>query len=151
MTEPEPESEPVSDRPTMAPFLGALAIIVLIVIGIALANSFGGDGPAPEQDVSRAIVGQNDALQRQSYTGFRDYTCRAEQGSEADFLARQRDSVAKSGERYVDGVRNVRIDGDRAAAEATYHFDKTPDATSVSELTVAREDGTWKVCSPASR
>jgi hypothetical protein len=135
----------------MAPFLGALAIIVLIVIGIAVANSFGGDGPAPEQDVSRAIVGQNDALQRQSYTGFRDYTCRAEQGSEADFLARQRDSVAKSGERYVDGVRNVRIDGDRAMVEATYHFDKTPDATFVSELTVAREDGTWKVCSPASR
>ena len=146
MTEPEPES----DRPTMAPFLGALAIIVLIVCGIAVVNSFGSDGPTPEQDVNRAIVGQNDALQRQSYAAFRDFTCRAEQGSEADFLARQRDSVAKNGERYVDGVRNVRIDGDRAVAAVTYHFDKTPDTTSGAELTVAREDGTWKVCSPGS-
>jgi hypothetical protein len=134
----------------MAPFLGALAIIVLIVIGIALANAFGGAGTAPEQDVSRAVVGQNDALQRQSYADFRDFTCRAQQGSEADFLARQRDSVAKNGERYVDGVRSVRVDGDRAIAEVAYHFDKTPDTTSGAKLTIAHEDGTWKVCSPGS-
>ena len=46
---------------------------------------------------------------------------------EADFLARQRDSVAKNGERYVDDVKDVRIDGDRATATVTYHFDKTAD------------------------
>ncbi|MDT5067430.1 MAG: hypothetical protein QOK02_3585 [Mycobacterium sp.] len=148
MTEPEPEPE--ADRPTIAPFLGALAIVVLIVIGIAVANSFGGDGSTPEQDVSRAVVGQNDALQRQNYPAFRDFTCRAQQGSESDFLDRQRDSVAKNGERYVDGVREVRIDGDGAVAKVTYHFAKTPDATSGADLTLAREDGAWKVCSPAS-
>lgn len=146
MTEPEPEA----DRPTIAPFLGALVVVVLIVIGIVVANSFGDDGPTPEQDVSRAIVGQNDAMQRQSFSGFRDFTCHAEQGTESDFLARQRDSVAKNGERYVDGVREVRIDGDTAVAKVTYHFGNTPDATSGAELTVAHEDGTWKVCSPAS-
>ena len=148
MTEPVPEHPPV--RPTIAPFVGALVIVVLIVIGIVVANSFSGDGPTTEQDVSRAVVGQNDAMQRQSFSGFREFTCRAQQGTEADFLARQRDSVAKNGERYVDGVRNVRIDGDQAAADATYHFDKTPDTTSVTELAIVREDGTWKVCSPAS-
>ena len=148
MTEPVPEHPPV--RPTIAPFVGALVIVALIVIGIVVANSFSGDGPTPEQDVSRAVVGQNDAMQRQSFSGFREFTCRAQQGTEADFLARQRDSVAKNGERYVDGVRNVRIDGDQAAADATYHFDKTPDTTSVTELAIVREDGTWKVCSPAS-
>lgn len=148
MTEPVPEHPPV--RPTVAPFLGALALVVLIVIGIAVANSFDGDGPTPEQDVSRAIVGQNDAMQRQSFSGFRDFTCRAEQGSESDFLAHQRDSVAKNGERYVDGVREVRIDGDKAVAKVTYHFDKTPDATSGADLTVTREDNAWKVCSPGS-
>lgn len=148
MTEPVPEHPP--DRPTIAPFIGALVIVVLIVIGIVVANSFNGDGPTPEQDVSRAVVGQNDAMQRQNFSGFRDFTCRAQQGTEADFLARQRDSVAKNGERYVDGVRSVRIDGDQAAADATYHFDKTPDTTSVTELAIVHEDGTWKVCSPAS-
>jgi hypothetical protein len=146
VTEPEFES----DRPTMAPFLGALAVIVLVVIAIVLFNSFGGSGPTPEQDVGRAVVGQNDALQRQSYADFRAYTCRAAHGSEADFLARQRDSVAKNGERYVDGVSNVRVDGDRAIADVTYHFDKTAGTTSGSELTVVHEDGTWKVCSPGS-
>jgi hypothetical protein len=148
VTEPVPEHPPV--RPTIAPFVGALVIVVLIVIGILVANSFGGDGPTPDQDVSRAVVGQNDAMQRQSFSGYREFTCGAQQGTEADFLARQRDSVAKNGERYVDGVRNVRIDGDQAAADATYHFDKTPDTTSVTELAIVREGGTWKVCSPAS-
>ncbi len=144
MTEPVPEYPP--DRPTMAPFLGALVIIVLVVIGIVVFNRSDGDA-GPDQDVSRAVVGQNDALQRQSYADFRDYTCRAKQGSEAEFLARQRDSVAKDGERYVDGVRDVRIDGDRAIVNVTYHFDKTADRPFGSELTVVREDGTWKVCS----
>lgn len=147
MTEPQPEPE--ADRPTIAPFVGALVVVVLIVIGIVVANSFNGDGPTPEQDVSRAVVGQNDAMQRQNFSGFREFTCRAQQGTEADFLGRQRDSVAKNGERYVDGVRNVRVDGDQAAADATYHFDKTPDTTSVTELAIVREDGAWKVCSPA--
>jgi hypothetical protein len=147
VTDPVPEYPP--DRPTMAPFLGALALIVLVVIGIVLLNPSDGGDAAPDQDVSRAVVGQNDALQRKNYADFRDYTCRAEQASEADFLARQRDSVAKNGERYVDGVRDVRIEGDRATAAVTYHFDKTPDRPSKSELTVVREDGTWKVCSSA--
>lgn len=147
MTEPQPEPE--ADRPTIAPFVGALVVVVLIVIGIVVANSFNGDGPTPEQDVSRAVVGQNDAMQRQNFSRFREFTCRAQQGTEADFLGRQRDSVAKNGERYVDGVRNVRVDGDQAAADATYHFDKTPDTTSVTELAIVREDGAWKVCSPA--
>jgi hypothetical protein len=144
VTEPVPDYGP--DRPTIAPFVGALAVIVLVVIGIVLFNVFGSSSPAPGTDVGRAIVGQNDALQRQNYADFRDFTCRAVQGSEADFLARQSDSVSKNGERYIDDVKDVRIDGDRATASVTYHFDRTADTTSVSELTVVREDGSWKVC-----
>jgi hypothetical protein len=144
VTEPVPDYGP--DRPTIAPFVGALAVIVLVVIGIVLFNVFGSSSPAPGTDVGRAIVGQNDALQRQNYADFRDFTCRAVQGSEADFLARQSDSVSKNGERYIDDVKDVRIDGDRATARVTYHFARTADTTSVSELTVVREDGSWKVC-----
>jgi hypothetical protein len=144
----EPEPDPDADRPTMAPFLGALTVIVLVVMAVVLFNAFGSSDTTPEQDVRRAVVGQNDAMQRQSYADFRDFTCRAEQVSEADFLARQRDSVVKTGERYVDDVLVVRIDGDRATTVVTYHFDRTVDTTSGSELTVIREDGTWKVCSP---
>ncbi len=41
-------------------------------------------------------------------------------------IAGQRDSAAKRGERYVDGATRVVIDGDRATADVTYHFDKEP-------------------------
>jgi hypothetical protein len=131
----------------MAPFLGALAIIVLVVITIGLFNVFGKNDVPEDQQVGRAAVGQNDALQRQSYTDFRTYTCRDQQSVEADVLARQRDSVANRGERFVDDVTDVVIDGDRATAKVTYHFDKAPDTKTGVAMTFVREDGAWKVCS----
>ena len=147
----DPESDAVgpadADRPTMAPFLGALAIIVLVVIAIWLFNVFGTDDVPADQQVGKAVVGQNDALQRQHYADFRTYTCRDRQGVEADVLARQRDSVAKRGERFVDDVAEVKVDGDRATAKVTYHFGKAPDTKTGVAMTFTREDGRWKVCS----
>jgi hypothetical protein len=147
VTQPEPDP----DRPTMAPFLGALAVIVLVVIGIVVFNAFGGSDPTPDQSVRLAVVGQNDAMQRQSYQDFRTYTCRGDQGSESEFLARQRDSATKSGARSIQEVSNIRVDGDKATADVTYTFAKTAENTSGSEVTVVREDGAWKVCSPGSK
>ena len=131
----------------MAPFLGALAIIVIVVIGVWLVNLSRGDGLSEDERVGRAAVGQNDALQRENYTDFRAYTCRAQQGSEADILARQRDSVAKRGARYVNDVTDVVIDGDSATAKVIYHFDKESDVKVGVAMTFVREDGAWKVCS----
>lgn len=143
----DPEDDPAADRPTIAPFVGALAIIVLVVIAIVLFNFFGSDERPADQQVGRAAVGQNDAVQRQNYADFRTYTCRDQHAVEADVLARQRDSVAKRGERFVDDVADVVIDGDRATAKVTYHFDKAPDTKTGVAMTFVREDGAWKVCS----
>lgn len=136
-----------TDRPTMAPFLGALAIIVIVVIAIWLFTVFGGDRTPEDQRVGRAAVGQNDALQRQDFNDFGAYTCSAVRGSETDVLARQRDSVAKRGARFVDDVTDVKIDGERATASVTYHFDKAPEKKTPVPMTFVREDGAWKVCS----
>ena len=130
-----------ADRPTMAPFLGALAIIVLVVITIGLFNIFGKNDVPEDQQVGWAAVGQNDALQRQNYT------CRDQQSVEADVLARQRDSVAKRGERFVDDVTDVVIDGDRATAKVTYHFDNAPDTKTGIAMSLVLEDRAWKDCS----
>jgi hypothetical protein len=135
----------------MAPFLGALAIIVLVVITIALFSIFGRGGVTDDQLVGRAAIGQNDALRRHNYADFRAYTCRAQRGTEANFLASQRDSVSSRGERFVDEVTGVVVDGDRATAKVTYHFDKAPDAKTGVAMTFVREDGAWKVCSTGPR
>ncbi len=136
-----------SDTPTMAPFLGALAIIAIVVIAIWLFNVFQGDQTPQDQQVGRAAVGQNDALQRENFADFGAYTCAKMRGSEAELLARQRDSVAKRGARFVDDVTDVKIDGDRATATVTYHFDKAPDEKTPVAMTFVRENGAWKVCS----
>ncbi|OMC01895.1 Rv0361 family membrane protein [Mycolicibacterium fortuitum] len=141
------ETEEPQDRPTMAPFLGALGVIVLVVIVVVLLNVFGSDGRSEEQKVSLAAVGQNDALQRENFGEFSDHTCVAQRGTEADFLSRQRDSVSKRGARYVDDVTSIHVEGDRATATVVYHFGNTPDAKVNSETSFLREDGQWRVCS----
>nr|CRL70263.1 hypothetical protein CPGR_01558 [Mycolicibacterium malmesburyense] len=146
----ESEAGP-GDRPTAAPFLIALTLVVLVVIGIWLLNLFGNEEEPPEQQVARAAVGQNDALQRQNYADFRGYTCPAQAHNEAEVLAEQRDSVAKRGERFVDDVTDVAIDGDRATAKVTYHFDKAPDDKKAVDMTFIRDGDAWKVCSPGPR
>jgi hypothetical protein len=107
---------------------------------------FGSDTTTPGDQVAKAAVGQNDAMQRQDFGKFRDFTCRAKQGSEAEFLTRQRDSVTKNGERYLDDVTDITVDGARASATVTYHFDKTAETKTPGEVNFVQEDGAWKVC-----
>ncbi len=144
MNEPSDKS---SNGASPGPFLGALAIIVTGLIAVWLFNALSGDELTDEQQIGRAAVAQNDALQRQDYADFRAYTCVEQWGSEAEIIASQRDSSANRGERFVDGATKMAIEGDRATAEVTYHFDKDPDAKETAEMPFARQDGVWKVCS----
>jgi hypothetical protein len=144
---PSNDDDETVDRPTMAPFLGALAIIVIVVIGIWLFNLFGSDSTPEDQKVGRAAVGQNDALQRENSADFATYTCEKLRVADTDLVAKQRDSVAKRGARFVDDVTDVKIDGDKATATVTYHFDKASNEKTPVPMTFVREGGAWKVCS----
>ncbi len=136
------------DRPTATPFLVALVIVVIAITAILVMNRGDGDGD-PEQ-IGRAVVAQNDALQRQDYPAFVASTCAAQRGTEEQILDRQRKSAAERGDRYVDGASNIEVDGDRATAKVKYHFGDIANSES-NEVTVdmsfVREDGAWKVCS----
>ena len=135
------------DRGSLLPFGAALAVFVLVVIGIAVFVLTRGDGLTEQQRVGRAAVGQNDALQRQDYADYQRYTCTQEQSTEANVLGAQQESVRERGARYVDDVTDVQIDGDRAAGTVAYHFENDPNAKRTTPLTFARQDGQWKVCS----
>ncbi|WP_156618341.1 lumazine-binding protein [Mycobacterium sp. 852013-51886_SCH5428379] len=138
-----PEAE---DRPTATPFLAALVVIVIVVIGIWAVNAFEGDELTDEQQIGRAAVAQNDAIQRKDFADFREYTCRENQGNEADFIAAQEESSQQQGDRFIDGLTGVTVDGDSATGSVTYHFDNAPDVKTEVETTFRREDGAWKVC-----
>ena len=143
MSEPEESSTGSS----AAPFLGALAIIVAVVIAVWLFNVLSGDELTDDQLIARAVSGQNAALQSLDYPGYLDHTCAAERGGETEVLARQRDSAASRGNRIVEGVAGVQVDGDTATAEVTYYFQNDRDAKETVPVTLVREDGAWKVCS----
>ena len=140
------EPEDTRDKPTIAPFVAAFVIVALVVIGILVINQLSGSESTPEQLITRAVIGQNDALQREDYTTFREYTCAAAQGDEAGVIAAQKESVEKQGERFVDAVADVRVDGDRATAAVTYSFKDSRDDKATSDVPLVSEDGAWKVC-----
>lgn len=127
-------------------------LIALTIVGLALAVVVGlracrGEEITSEAGIGRAIIGQNDALQREDYVAFQRFTCAAEQGSETAVLAGQRRSVQLRGARYVDDVRGFEVNTDRATATVVYHFEKSVDDKLTTEMTFVREDGNWKVCS----
>lgn len=131
------------------PILIALGVVAVVLIGLGVSWLFRGDGLSEDERVGRAAVGQNDALQRENYPDFRKFTCAAQQGSEAEVLARQRQSKASQGARYVDDITDQVINGDKATAIVVYHFEKTADNKVKAPMVFVREGGDWKVCSPA--
>ena len=137
------------DGRSAVPFLAALAIIVLVVAGIGVMTLARRGDDSQREAVVRAALGQNDALQRLDYPGFRANTCAGQVGAEAEVLDRQRSSAAKRGARYVDNVTGVSIDGDKATANVVNYFVNAKDAKIDSATTFVREDGSWRVCSPA--
>ncbi len=143
--------KPDSSGTSAAPFLAALAIIVLAVIGIGVVTLFRGGDDSRREAVVRAAIAHNDALQRLDYTAFEASTCAAQQGSEATVLDDQRASVAARGPRYVDDVLGISVDGDRATATVVYHFENSEDDKIETPSEFVNEDGTWRLCTLGPR
>lgn len=139
------------DGASAAPILIALGIVAFVLIAMVLFRMIGSDRVSEDNSVGRAVVAQNDALQREDYSAFRGYTCAAEQGAQADVVAGQQRSKAARGARFVDDVTDIKVDGDRATATVVYYFEKAKDDKVRAAMTFVRENGDWKVCSPGPR
>lgn len=131
---------------TPLPFIAALAIIVLVLLGIGGITLANRGKDSQKEAVVRAAIGQNDALQRLDYPAFRANTCLRLAGTENDVLARQRKSVADKGTRFVNNVTEVTVDGDTATANVSYYFASDKDAKIDAKTEFVREDGSWRVC-----
>jgi hypothetical protein len=107
---------------------------------LTLANR---DRDTETDRVVRAVLGQNDALQRLDYADFRANTCARDAGTEAQVLDRQRTSVAAKGGRYVGNVTDVSMSGDTASATVTYYFERNRDDKTDVRTALVREDGAW--------
>ena len=144
MTEPE-------DRPTVMPIAIALGIVLAALAVFGVLRLVRGDEVPDDGLVGRAVVAQNDALQRENYADFRRYTCVAQQGTESQVIGDQRQSKSAKGNRFVDDVTAITVTGDRASATVVYHFEKAADAKVKTPMEFVRENGTWTVCSPGPR
>lgn len=141
-------AEPEQNRGTAVPILIAAAVVALVLIGAVVSRMARSDEISAEAGIGRATLGQNDALQRESYADFLRYTCTAEQGSEAAVLDAQRRSKTARGARFVDNVGGFVVTGERATASVTYYFENAPDDKVTTPMTFVRDGGEWRVCSP---
>ena len=139
------------DRGSAAPILIALGIVAFVLIAMTVFRMIGSGQVSEENAVGRAVVAQNDALQREDYAAFRANTCPADQGVQADVIAGQQRSKTAKGARFVDDVKAIKVDGDRATATVVYYFENAKDDKVTVPMTFARSDGGWKVCSAGPR
>lgn len=135
----------------MMPIAIAVGLVGFVMLAMFVLRLVRGDEIPDDGKVGRAVVAQNDALQRENYPDFRRYTCVAQQGTEPQVIGDQRASKSAKGNRFVDDVKDIVVTGDRATATAVYHFEKTPDAKVTNQMTFLRENGEWTVCSPGPR
>ena len=128
------------------PFMIALGVVVIVLIGIGLNALLNPGGDTDRDQVIRAAIGQNDALQRVDHDAYAGFTCPPLAGTAEQLAARQQASVAAHGDRYVDGVNNIAIDGDRATATVVYFFGSDRSKKVDTATTFERHDGKWQVC-----
>lgn len=126
------------------PIIVAAAVVILALIAVGIGAFLRDDGDA--EQVVRAANGQNDALQREDFAAFSEFTCAAERGNESDFVARHRESTQAHGARYVADINSINVDGDEATATVVYYFENAPDDKITAPTRFVREDGTWKAC-----
>ncbi len=144
-------SEPAENRRTALPILIAAAMVGVVLIVSIVMRSCRSEEISAEAGIGRAVIGQNDALQRGDYAAFRTFTCPAQQATETQVLAEQRRSADTKGARFVDDVRAFVVDGDRATATVVYHFERAADDKITADMTFARDGGQWTVCSAGPR
>lgn len=135
------------------PFWVALAVIVIGGLAIGLSYAFkpsgerGGDSAKVQYAINDAYTARN-AL---NYDKYRGAHCAADlrapgfPGREA-FVADNRRSRDADGTIVIPEITDLTVHGDRADAKVHWHFDKHPDAKQTTQVSVVRENGSWKVC-----
>lgn len=138
-TRPAPEPDPDEpERGSAGPFLGALAVVVVLIIAVVAGQVFGpSEESVSDSDlVSRTVddyVRAHNADDGDTMTRLRCAELPAEQAPLADV----------DGEVRVDEFGTVDIDGDRGRVEVRATADGKQEA-SVWSLT--RVDGNWRIC-----
>ncbi|MGL4305610.1 MAG: hypothetical protein ACRCSF_05595 [Mycobacteriaceae bacterium] len=146
----------VDHTATVWPFVAA-ATIFIVIIGVVVLSNIWGSQPTltDEQQITRAVVGQNDALQRSNYQDYTSYLCdellaSATLVDEASFVAKQSKSEEANGAHIIDEVTDMAIVGEAATANVKSHYADQPTNSAENVIVVSikfvKEKDSWKVC-----
>ena len=135
------------------PFLVALGVVVVAVVGIGISYLIrpADDRMSTDAQIQHAVNDVYTARNELDYTRYRESVCAAELASgsfpdEDAFVEQNRVSFEENGQIVIPEISDIAVNGDRATAQVHWHFDETPDSEQVTDVVVVREDGDWKVC-----
>lgn len=137
------------------PFWLALIVVALAVVGLILSYVLrpAEDRASDSAQVQFAINDVYTARNAVDYGAYRNGHCAADLAapdfpSAEAFATQNRDSQKANGLIVIPEITEVTVTGERATAQVQWHFDKQPDRKQTTSVSVARENGKWKVCTP---
>lgn len=151
------DAPPADDAPrswrNAWPFLVALAVVVIAVVGILSSNLL---RPATDRasDPAQVQMVINDAYTARNsldYGAYRSATCAREVNAptfptEQTFVADNTTSREANGHIVIPEITDITVTGDTATATAHWHYDKHPEQKQTDKVALVRENGDWKVC-----
>lgn len=148
-----PAGPPPERRTTATPFLIALVVAVLLIVGVLTWSALRpSDERLNDSAQVQVTIGQYyGALNKGRYADLVANTCAAARSAadfpkEAGFAEARKAVVEREGEAKLDekGVKNLTVNGDNASAELTVKYEKAGERTEQAKF--VREDGKWKKC-----
>ncbi len=135
------------------PFWAAAILVVGLVVVVAVlgvVNSYDGRRGDDTTQIQHVVNDAFTARNSLNYQQYRDAHCAADVDS-PEFPTAEQFAERNRTERDAQGAlviptMTVHTEGDNGKVTVTWHRDKTPDQSQVTELTVVREGDEWKVC-----
>lgn len=139
--EPEPDPGPDPDGPTsssIGPFLGALAVLVVLVLVVFGAQLFSpaGDDLTEDEMVRRAVTDYVSAHNENDEPILDRLRC-------SDLPAAEAPLADVEGRVELQATQNISVDGDRATVDVRTGLDGE---TQTETWQVVRIDDVWRIC-----
>ncbi|MFE3446208.1 hypothetical protein ACFXNW_24540 [Nocardia sp. NPDC059180] len=155
-----PPQQPPKKKTGLIIGLVVLALVVIGGITTGVVLTMQGKTPlaSDEKQIENAIREFYDTLENDGILAAAELSCSADRAEIDKAPQSEKDMMDKASFSIdIDKVENVVITGDKAKAHVTGTFkitipgmDDDTDTDSESDETLAKEDGTWKICSDDS-
>ena len=129
--------------------IGAIVAVIVLGVGGFFGYKYFNKPSSPEDQIRAIVQKKADEFNATNYSYDPQLVCKANVAEDEKEFKQARKLTSKTGTVSIS-VANIQVTGDSATADATFKFQKLPDATKTESSKFIKEDGKWKSCDPPS-